>query len=289
MSDQQIPNDPLAKKVLYSVVAVLLLTVLILLKFLFNTIDKNSTEGVINPNAKTENLQFMASYASDELKHQLLPIGRVKAGKKVAPGEVAIRSGKEVYDAICTTCHASGVAGAPKFGDKATWEGRVANGIEPLIQSVTDGKGAMPPRAGNSKLKDIEIYNAIIYLVAESGYDLGKEKTAENDKKVAEKEATPAPANKEQSTISPEILAKGKGIYTSACFVCHDSGAANAPKLTDKEAWVKRIEQGKTDLYNSAINGKIGAGVMPPKGGQMQLSDDDVKAAVDYMVNQSSQ
>jgi cytochrome c5 len=78
--------------------------------------------------------------------------------------------------------------------------------------------------------------------------------------------------------------AKGKAVYDSACFACHMTGAAGAPKLGDKSLWGPRIAQGMDVLYNTALNGK---GAMPPKGGRMDLSDADVKAAVDYMVEQA--
>jgi cytochrome c5 len=74
--------------------------------------------------------------------------------------------------------------------------------------------------------------------------------------------------------------AQGQKIYAQACAACHDSGAAGAPKLTDKAAWQSRIKQGKPTLYKHAING---FGAMPPKGGQPNLSDAEVEAAVDYM------
>ena len=78
--------------------------------------------------------------------------------------------------------------------------------------------------------------------------------------------------------------ARGKEVYDAACYVCHTPGAANAPKLGDKGAWAARIEKGNETLYNNAINGFMGTGLMPPKGGRPDFSDDDVKAAVDYMV-----
>ncbi|HET9700215.1 MAG TPA: c-type cytochrome, partial [Burkholderiales bacterium] len=77
---------------------------------------------------------------------------------------------------------------------------------------------------------------------------------------------------------------KGKDIYTKACAACHATGAANAPKLGDKAAWGPRIATGKPALYNSALKGK---GAMPAKGGNAALADDDVKAAVDYLVSQA--
>jgi len=75
----------------------------------------------------------------------------------------------------------------------------------------------------------------------------------------------------------------GKAIYQQACFACHGTGAAGAPKLGDTGAWGARIGQGMDTLNDHAINGFKG---MPPRGGQ-QLDDDSVKAAVKYMVDGS--
>ena len=77
---------------------------------------------------------------------------------------------------------------------------------------------------------------------------------------------------------------KIKTIYTASCSACHASGAAGAPKLGDKQAWAPRIKSGNKALYNSAIKGKK---AMPPKGGNVSLSDKDVKAVVDYMVSKA--
>lgn len=76
----------------------------------------------------------------------------------------------------------------------------------------------------------------------------------------------------------------GKGTYQSACFACHATGAAGAPKVGDKAAWKKRIAQGSKTLLDHAINGFKG---MPAKGGNASLSDAAVKAAVEYMVKGS--
>ena len=71
----------------------------------------------------------------------------------------------------------------------------------------------------------------------------------------------------------------GKKVYESTCQMCHAAGVAGAPKFGDKAAWAPRIAQGKAKLYDSALHGK---GAMPPKG-TYAGSNDDVKAAVDYM------
>lgn len=82
--------------------------------------------------------------------------------------------------------------------------------------------------------------------------------------------------------------ANGEQIYKQTCAVCHVAGVAGAPKLEDKANWAPRITQGKETLYTHAIKGFQGkAGMMPPKGGNMSLSDEQVKAAVDYMVTQA--
>lgn len=76
----------------------------------------------------------------------------------------------------------------------------------------------------------------------------------------------------------------GRKVYESFCASCHATGALHAPKLGDREAWADRIAEGIPDLVEDAING---TGDMPPKGGNMQLSDAEVKAAVEYMVENS--
>jgi cytochrome c5 len=75
-------------------------------------------------------------------------------------------SGKSTYDAACTACHAAGVAGAPKLGDKAAWAARVKAGKPALYTSALKGKGAMPPKGGNAALADDAVKAAVDYLVA---------------------------------------------------------------------------------------------------------------------------
>jgi len=77
---------------------------------------------------------------------------------------------------------------------------------------------------------------------------------------------------------------QGEEIYSQSCASCHDTGVAGAPKTGDAEAWNSRIAKGEDMLVQNAING---IGSMPPKGGNSSLSDDQVRAAVNYMVEQS--
>ena len=75
----------------------------------------------------------------------------------------------------------------------------------------------------------------------------------------------------------------GEDVYNAACMACHSTGAAGAPKLGDAAAWAGRIAKGTDVLYSSGINGIAGTGMMA-KGGCMNCSDEEVNAAVDYMV-----
>lgn len=80
-------------------------------------------------------------------------------------------------------------------------------------------------------------------------------------------------------------LAAGEKIYRNTCSICHRLGLKGAPRLGDKEDWVLRLTQGNEILYGHAVKGYRGSkGSMPSRGSNAKLSDDEVKAAVDYMV-----
>jgi cytochrome c5 len=118
----------------------------------------------------------------------------------------------------------------------------------------------------------------------------------------SKKEEAPAPAPgalpgaKAPSPSAPAVatpvaaggdLEKGEHVYKGTCVMCHGSGAGGAPLFGSKADWEPRIAQGKPVLYEHALKGYTGSkGTMPPKGANAGLPDDDVKAAVDYMVSQ---
>lgn len=92
-------------------------------------------------------------------------------------------------------------------------------------------------------------------------------------------EAVPAPAAAKLT---------GEQVYNAACFACHGAGVGGAPKMGDAAAWKPRVAQGTATLNKHAIEGYQGsAGFMPPKGGRVDLSDDEIIAAVDFMVGKS--
>jgi len=86
--------------------------------------------------------------------------------------------------------------------------------------------------------------------------------------------------------FAPQIAsaADGKEVYDKACAGCHEKGIAGAAKLSDKAKWAPIIKQGSDALTATVIKGK---GAMPPKGGNASLSDADIKAAVDYIIQQA--
>ncbi|MFV2031726.1 MAG: cytochrome c5 family protein [Gammaproteobacteria bacterium] len=83
-------------------------------------------------------------------------------------GDMAVMSPAKLYQGACLACHASGVAGAPIVGDNAAWQGRLANGIDSLLESAVNGKGAMPPKGGSTYSKE-QLRSVIEYILGESG------------------------------------------------------------------------------------------------------------------------
>ena len=88
------------------------------------------------------------------------------AAPATAPGS---RSGEDIYKAVCSACHASGAAGAPKAGDKAAWGPRLGAGLAGLVKSATNGKNAMPPKGGAADLTDTELTRAVAFLANQAG------------------------------------------------------------------------------------------------------------------------
>jgi len=77
-------------------------------------------------------------------------------------------TGEEVYQKSCAMCHNSGVANAPKLGDKETWAPRIAEGADDLYSVAIKGKGAMPAKGGNAALSDDEVKSAVDYMIEKS-------------------------------------------------------------------------------------------------------------------------
>jgi cytochrome c5 len=227
------------------------------------------------------------------VRARIAPVGTVEIAAPAAPK--GAMTGEQVFASTCKTCHETGLAGAHKVGDKAAWAKVLAQGDKVVLQHAIAGIRAMPPRGGNASLTDDEVQRGVAFMVNRSGGNWKEAPIAAAPP--ATTAAAPAPASAAPVAVATPATAvasaapakagaaDGKKIYDSACVACHGAGIAGAPKLGDKAAWSPRLAQGMPVLYDHAIKGFQGkSGVMPPKGGAMQLSDADVRAAVDAMV-----
>jgi len=104
--------------------------------------------------------------SEEAIARRIQPVGVVML--KDASAVVALRTGEQVYAAQCTTCHAAGLAGAPKSGDEAAWAPRIKTGYEALLTSALKGKGAMAAQGGG-EFSDFEIGRAVVYMANKGG------------------------------------------------------------------------------------------------------------------------
>jgi cytochrome c5 len=172
----------------------------------------------------------------------------------------ADRSGKEVVETLCISCHGSGANGAPKIGDNKAWAARASAGLTSLTQHALDGIRQMPPHGGNPSLSDIEIERAITYMVNQSGGQW----------------------NEPVARTAIKTQRAGADVVEAQCSKCHAAGVGGAPKIGDRSAWIKRETKGLDYLIRSAINGHGG---MPPRGGLANLTDAEIRGAIIYMMN----
>jgi cytochrome c5 len=231
------------------------------------------------------------SQSAEAVAARVRPVADEGFTLKDANAPKVLQAAETVYTAICSACHTSGAAGAPKLGDAGAWGPRIAQGYDTLLKHAIEGIRAMPAKGGNPDLDDVEVARAVVYMANKGGAKF-KEPEVPAAAPAAAAAPTSAPAAAPAAPMAaaapaaaaPALAADaGKTLYNSTCAACHGAGIAGAPKLGDKAAWAPRVKQGADLLYAHAIKGFQGkAGMMPPKGGS-SASDEDVKAAVDYM------
>jgi len=194
----------------------------------------------------------------------------------------------------CAGCHANGIKGAQRNDDTAAWQGLAEKGIEALTASVINGKGEMPARA-ESSLDDAELQLAVQHMINKNlagSQPAAKADTAAASTESAEESAAvteSATETKQEESAATDAAATEavvipdnvKASVDTLCAACHISGVGNAPKYGDKEAWAARMANGIDAVTASAIAGK---GAMPARGGS-QLTDEEIKLAIQYMVS----
>ncbi|QEL57669.1 c-type cytochrome [Chromobacterium paludis] len=194
---------------------------------------------------------------------RLKPVGEAKASD-APPG---MRTGEQVFKAICISCHGAGLAGSPKFGDAAAWAPRIAKGWDMLVDHALHGFNAMPAKGGSPDLTDDEVKRAVAYMGNAGGA----------------KFTEPPVGGAAGASAAADPAVVGKKIYESVCVACHAAGVAGAPKFGDKAAWAVRLKPGLDEVVKIATKG---LNAMPPKGGYTG-SDAEFRAAIEYMVNNS--
>jgi len=230
--------------------------------------------------------------------------------------------GKATFNGACAACHVTGVAGAPKPGDKDAWEQRLEQGTDQLIQHAIEGfqgsTGTMPAKGGRLDLDDEQIADAVHYMINYSAAAAISSTTA-GAAPIATPATPPEPlATKttefqqdfvpaaqldtgaatrtarirkrvERVSLRPqEEPMSGAAVYEHGCYVCHGPGLTGAPRLDDRREWRRRQRKGREQLYKNAINGFQGKlAPMPPKGGYGYLTDAEIEAAVNYILRSS--
>lgn len=119
---------------------------------------------------------YMANAAGAKFKEPAAPApapsapaaAAAKEAPAAAPDAAELAKGKKVFEGTCKACHETGVAGAPKIGDKTAWAPRIKTGFEALYTSAVKGKNAMPPKGGNASLAYADVKAAVDYMVSKA-------------------------------------------------------------------------------------------------------------------------
>jgi cytochrome c5 len=196
--------------------------------------------------------------------NRIKPVGEIRLA--VASGPKGALTGDQVYEQVCKTCHEGGLAGAHKIGDKAAWAKVIAQGPKLTYEHAIAGIRAMPAKGGNPNLENIEVQRAAAFMVNKAGAGW----------------LEPAGPAAIARPAAPMEGRSGEQVVATACGKCHQTGQGGAPKIGDRAAWTTRVKLGLEPVVKSALKGHAG---MPARGGLAELSDAEVRRAVEYMLN----
>jgi len=241
--------------------------------------------------------------ADNQVLLRILPVGQLAFADMTPAGN---KTGEQVFQAVCKTCHESGLAGAPKFGDKAAWAAPIKEGYNVLVQHAITGlqeKGkVMPPKGGNPDLSDTEVARAVAYMANGSGASFKEPVAPVAAPAVASASpiasaaaATPAaPAAATAAAVAPVAAATAGPLdmksaealmQKDGCAACHGVdkkivGPAYqevaAKYRNDKDALAKLTQKVK-----AGGSGVWGAVPMPPNA---QVPEADIKALVSWIL-----
>lgn len=244
-------------------------------------------------------------------------------GVGLPPGSATAADGEMLYEEQCALCHGSFGEGVGRYPVLAGGEGtlteerpeRTIGSYWPYASTVWDYIHRAMPFMQPESLSDQEVYALTAYVLylndlVEYDFELTQDNLASiqmpnrdgfflddrpdtnneacmsNCKDPASIRITSAPpvTDEAEPDVDEAIVveaASGQSTYEQACALCHAAGVGDAPIPGDASAWAARVDAGREALIANALDGK---GLMPPKGGQVYLSDEDVIAAVDYML-----
>jgi cytochrome c5 len=249
-------------------------------------------------------------------------------GKGLPPGSGSVEDGEMLYEEKCASCHGSFGEGVGRYPVLAGGEGtltderpeRTIGSYWPYASTVWDYIHRAMPFPQPQSLTDDEVYAITAYVLnlndlVDDDFVLTQDNLAsiempnkdgfffddrpdthntecmENCKDPASIKILSEPSLEtlqvdETGAVAEAVATTvGEKVYQQACQMCHEAGVAGAPMTGNAAAWADRIAQGRDKLVENAING---IGVMPPKGGQSQLSDEDVAAAVDFLIQSAN-
>lgn len=245
-------------------------------------------------------------------------------GLGLPPGGATAEDGEMLYEDKCAICHGSFGEGVGRYpilagGEDTLTEPRpekTVGSFWPYASTLWDYIHRAMPFAEPQSLSDTEVYAITAYVLylndlVEYDFELTQENLADiempnrdgfflddrpdvrakrcmkNCKDPASIRITSEPAIDEEEPAKQEasataVIAPAQAIYEQSCSLCHASGVGEAPITGDTAAWTDRLATGRDAMLANAIDG---IGVMPPKGGHLQLSDEDVASAVDYIIS----
>ena len=249
-------------------------------------------------------------------------------GKGLPAGSGSVEDGEMLYEDQCASCHGSFGEGVGRYPVLSGGVGslteerpdRTVGSYWPYASTLWDYIHRAMPFPQPQSLTDDEVYAITAYVLylndlVEDDFVLSVDTLASVDMPNKDgfyfddrpdtnntgcmknckdpagirimSEPALATLEEEESIDVVEVAAEGgEKVYQQACQMCHAAGVAGAPITGDAATWAARIGQGRDKLLNSAIQG---IGIMPPKGGQSQLSDAEVASAVDFLILKATQ
>lgn len=257
----------------------------------------------------------------DQVEARIKPVGTIVMAEATAPkGSL---TGEQVFGQTCKTCHETGIAGAPKAGDKGAWGPRIRQGEATLVKHAIDGftgkSGTMPPRGGNAELTDDEVHRAVVYMADLAGAGWKEPAVTATAAAAPAAGAAAAPAATVVASAAPAASATPASAPAAAAAPASApaapapaAGAAHAAAGTPADAAEGKKVYDETchvchatgllgspkfgdkaawapriaQGMNTLYNAALhGLRSMPPKGGNASLTDAQVKAGVDYMTS----